>query len=203
MNKKLILFDLDGVLLDSKENMESSWSATCKEHNLNVSFDSYFSHIGRPFKDILDILNIVKNQSEIERTFNIASTELIYMVSFYDGVKNVLSQLFDNGVKTGVVTSKNTVKTEKILHLLNFPFDIVQTPNNDLEGKPAPDHILYAMSQLNVKASDTLYVGDMGVDQKAAKGAKVDYIHALWGYGECHDENTVKLRQISDLINFC
>lgn len=200
-NKKLILFDLDGVLLDSKKNMEFSWDAVCKKYNLNVEFENYFSQIGRPFKDILNILNIKERQSDIEQTFNEVSTQLIHKVSFYDGVNFVLNQLLRKKIKTGVVTSKNTTKTQKILQLLDFSFDIVQTPNDNLQGKPAPDHILYAMSKLNIKNSDVLYIGDMDVDYEAAKRANVDYAHALWGYGVCRDENTIKLEQITQLMD--
>jgi HAD superfamily hydrolase (TIGR01549 family) len=199
--KKLILFDLDGVLLDSKINMKLSWNEVCKEHNLDIAFEDYFSKIGRPFKDILDILGVKEKQSNIEKTFNDASTRLLNKVSFYDGVGFVLNKLSDRDIKTGIVTSKNTIKTQKILELIDFAFDIVQTPNNYLQGKPAPDHILYAISELNMDAADTLYIGDMDVDYETAKRAKVDYAHALWGYGICHDENIIKLKQISHLID--
>jgi HAD superfamily hydrolase (TIGR01549 family) len=202
MDKKLILFDLDGVLLDSKRNMELSWLAVCEKYDLDVKFENYFSNIGRPFKDILNILNIKERQSDIEQTFNEVSTQLIHKVGFYNGVDSVLSQLSNINIKTGIVTSKNTIKTQKILELLDFSFDIVQTPNNDLQGKPAPDHILYAMSELNIQAPDVLYIGDMDVDYEAAKRAKVDYFHALWGYGACPDENTIKLKQILNLMDF-
>jgi phosphoglycolate phosphatase-like HAD superfamily hydrolase len=40
----------------------------------------------------------------------------------------------------------------------------------------------------------------MNVDFLAAKNAQVDYIHALWGYGVCSDENTIKLKEISQLM---
>ena len=63
--KKLILFDLDGVLLNSKRNMELSWDAVCERHDVNVEFEDYFSNIGRPFKDILNILNIKANQAAL------------------------------------------------------------------------------------------------------------------------------------------
>ena len=199
--KKLILFDLDGVLLNSKRNMELSWGAVCKRHGVNIEFEDYFSNIGRPFKDILDILNINANQADIEKTFNDVSIQLIDQVEFYEGVESVLGQLANNNIKIGIVTSKNTIKTQKILDLLGFAFDIVQTPNDALKGKPAPDHILYAMSELNMNASDTLYIGDIDVDYEAAKRAHVNYSHALWGYGTCNDKNVIKLENITQLLD--
>ena len=200
MSKKLILFDLDGVLLDSKENMNLSWMAVCEKYNLNVDFMDYFSHIGRPFQNILEILNIKEKQDEIERTFNNVSSQLIDKVNIYDGVEVLLHQLMNKDIKTGIITSKETNKTQKMLALFDFTFDIVQTPNADLNGKPAPDHILYAIKQLNINASDVIYIGDMTVDYESAKRAGVDFAFASWGYGTCNDKNTIKLNNISSLM---
>ena len=99
------------------------------------------------------------------------------------------------------MTSKNTVKTNKILNLFNFKFDIVQTPDSVLRGKPAPDHLLYAMSTLNIDPQHTLYIGDMDVDYQAAKRANIDYVHASWGYGACNDGNVIKLENITQLLD--
>ena len=67
--KKLFLFDLDGVLINSKSNMKFSWEAVNEKHQLNIGFKKYFSYIGRDFKDILKNLGIKKNFKEIEKTF--------------------------------------------------------------------------------------------------------------------------------------
>ena len=56
--KKLIIFDLDGVIIDSKENMRVSWKAVNKSLNLKISFKRYFDKIGMPFEDILKKLRI-------------------------------------------------------------------------------------------------------------------------------------------------
>ena len=200
MNKKLVLFDLDGVLVDSKHNMMLSWNVVREKHNIDVKFKDYFENIGRPFSDILDILNIKENQNDIAQTYNKVSKQMIGKVSFYEGTKSVLNQLSDKRIKTGIVTSKDTSRCQFFLDLLGFELDIEQTPNEKLQGKPAPDHLLYAMSELGVSAADTIYVGDMNVDYETAKRAEVDYVHASWGYGVCSDENTIILKEISQLM---
>ena len=58
MKKKLIVFDLDGVLIDSKSNMNAAWIAVMEKHNIQVTFEEYFQLIGRPFVDILSALSI-------------------------------------------------------------------------------------------------------------------------------------------------
>ena len=81
--KKLVLFDLDGVLVDSKKNMQHSWDLTSKQFDLNVPFSRYFSFVGKPFKDILKSLRIKKNYKLIHSTFSSNSrknfNELCYM----------------------------------------------------------------------------------------------------------------------------
>ena len=59
MKKNLYIFDLDGVLIDSKENMKMSWNYVQKIF-LNQNFDAYFSQIGKPFPKILKDLKIKK-----------------------------------------------------------------------------------------------------------------------------------------------
>ena len=101
MNKKLVLFDLDGVLVDSKHNMMLSWNIVREKHNIDVKFKDYFENIGRPFSDILDILNIKENQNDIAQTYNEVSKQMIGKASFYEGTKSVLNQLADKRIKTG------------------------------------------------------------------------------------------------------
>ena len=60
IKKELILFDLDGVLIDSKKNMQFAWEAVQDEFKLNIPFESYFKFIGMPFQDILKSLKIKK-----------------------------------------------------------------------------------------------------------------------------------------------
>ena len=55
-NKKNIIFDLDGVLIDSLKNMETSWSFTNKKFSLDIPFDNYCKYIGKPFKETLKSL---------------------------------------------------------------------------------------------------------------------------------------------------
>ena len=52
-NINTILFDLDGVLFDTKKNMEKSWNDVNKNFNLKIKFEDYFSKIGVPFQKIL------------------------------------------------------------------------------------------------------------------------------------------------------
>ena len=56
---KLCLFDLDGVIIDSRSNMERSWSAVQSVFELDSPFEGYFQVIGRPFQDIMSVLDYI------------------------------------------------------------------------------------------------------------------------------------------------
>ena len=55
-----LIFDLDGVLIDSKNNMKNSWNSVRKELKVKQSFKKYFTHIGYPFEKILNKMGIKK-----------------------------------------------------------------------------------------------------------------------------------------------
>ena len=198
-NKQLILFDLDGVLIDSRENMKVAWGVVCQNHNIKISFEQYFSHIGRPFLDILNIMGIEENEKEIEKTFKISSLESLSKIAFYNNVESVLHELISNNIKIGVVTSKDSIRTKNILSRLSVPFSVVRTPDSVYRGKPAPDHLLQAVSISNLDPDQAIYIGDMMVDYEASIRARIDYAHANWGYEKNPKKGVLVLNDIIDL----
>ena len=72
---KLFIFDLDGVIFDTKSNMRASWNFVKKKYNLNIKFDDYFSLIGAPFNKILKRLKIIKNKNYIAQSYSLKSKE--------------------------------------------------------------------------------------------------------------------------------
>jgi phosphoglycolate phosphatase len=198
-NKKLILFDLDGVLIDSKKNMQIAWESVCHQHNINTEFEEYFMNIGRPFQDILHILGIDKDQQIIEKSFKSASLKYLDKVVFYDNVESVLQELVNNKLKIGIVTSKDLARTKIILSKLSNSFSVIRTPDDTFRGKPSPDHLLQAISISNEDPDNTLYIGDMLVDYQASLRAKIDYAHAKWGYQNNSESGIIKLNNMIDL----
>ena len=90
---KMIIFDLDGVLIDSKINMNISWNKLKKELNINVSFNEYFKYIGFPFKTILKKLKISQNHNKIQQQFIKNSIDNLRKIKPYTGVKTTLKVL--------------------------------------------------------------------------------------------------------------
>jgi len=185
--KKLYVFDLDGVLIDSKANMEKSFNSleTGKPfEDTTNTFPSYFKHIGKPFKDILTEMGILTDQDELMERYNKASEENGHMIKFYKGVEKHLQHLKAEGKKLAVVTSKHSGRAHAILDALDVEFDAIVCPDNEWRGKPAPDQLLIALAHCNVDPKDAVYVGDMQVDMDCADRAGVDFIYAEYGYGD-------------------
>lgn len=197
--KRLVLFDLDGVLLDSRENMRRSWQAVTRQFNIDIGFEQYFSEIGRPFAAIMERLKLSEHAVAIEATFRMASMDNLDTLRFYPGVPETLLQLKANKLNIGIVTSKDKLRTNAILAMLPVTFCSIHAPDGKIRGKPAPDHLLMAMVQAGVDPAETVYIGDMAADHEAARRAGIDYAHASWGYGEKPADGSWILSGIQDL----
>ena len=199
-NIRLVLFDLDGVLINSKSNMKFSWNKVKKKFKLKQNFDEYFKFIGLPFENILAKINITKNVANIEKEYKKNSISYFNKIKLYKNVKNTLISLKNKNIKIGIVTSKDKSRTIRIIKKLkvNF-FNIIVSPQKKLRGKPFPDQINQAIKRLNAKKIETIYVGDMFVDYLSAKNAEIDFIFANYGYGKNHNLYKKKLLNISDL----
>ena len=75
--KKLVIFDLDGVIFDSKENMRLSWNDVNRKLNLGIKFNDYFSKIGKPFETILYELKVNKKNIPKAKKF----TDIVQLIT--------------------------------------------------------------------------------------------------------------------------
>ena len=182
-NKKLILFDLDGVLIDSKKNMQISWLQVQKKFDLDVSFENYFRFVGEPFQKILKKNGINSKNKQIETLYRQTSAKFSKKIKFFKGVETSLARLKKKKLKMGIVTSKDVYRTNAIISEL-IKFDVVSPHEKRFRGKPSPDQLLYSMAKCNCDPKETIYIGDAKVDMMAAKRAKIDFIKASWGYGK-------------------
>lgn len=201
MKKKHIIFDLDGVLFDTKRNMKQSWLFVKHKYNLKVSFSEYFKNIGRPFIEILKIINIKNNLKKIEKDFFSYSKVNLQKVKMYNNVISTLKKLRDKNIKMSIVTSKKFSNAKNLLRKTNIFFSSINCPSNFIPGKPNPFLINRAIRISKISKKFSCYVGDMDVDFIAAKNAKIHYIHAAYGYGKKKKYKFV-IKNFKDLLKF-
>ena len=142
--KKLIIFDFDGVLIDSKKNMEVSWNCVQNKFNLNISFKEYRKHLGKPFKNILLSLGITNNFKKIKSCYDSASIKYINKIRPYPHVLNTLKKIVKEGKEIAIVTSKDKKRSKMIVKKLfkGINFSMIITPEKNFKSKPDPDLIL-------------------------------------------------------------
>ena len=198
--KKLYVFDLDGVLIDSLPNMKNSWGIVRLKHKIDVPFSEYEKHIGKPFGDILTAIGIHESHSSIKLTYDEASIQGDE-VKIYSDVIETLKELKRQGCKIAICTSKDIKRVNHVIEHLKLPkFDWICAPKKGLRGKPSPDQLLNTIAFCNEDPKDTVYIGDMQSDYETAQRAGVDFIHANYGYGQVTCEHSVnQIKQILSL----
>lgn len=181
--KSLVLFDLDGVLVDTRANMRAAWSAVRRELGVAASFDAYIAETGQPFPAIMHRLGIGELAEEAEAIYRTRSTLDLVSAPVYPEVAVMLNTLRSAGLRLGIVTSKDSARTAILLERLPSVFSVVRCPDGTCRGKPAPDHLLMATALAQCDPCETLYVGDMTSDAEAARRAGIDFLYAAWGFG--------------------
>ena len=83
---KTVIFDLDGVLIDSKENMRISWENVTKILSIRQNFFLYFKYVGYPFKKILEKIGIKNDINKIEKLYKKQSLKNFNKIKIIRGV---------------------------------------------------------------------------------------------------------------------
>lgn len=196
---ELMLFHLDGVLMDSLPVMRSAWEFVQTSQGVQISFESYVEHLGRPITDILALLGLHEIERFVEAQ-EAATARFSHLAQPFIGVKDALRGITAAGCRLGVVRSKSSARTAQMLERLGSPFSVVRTPDHG-RGKPSPDTLLLALVDAGTDRANALYVGDMPVDQEAARRAGLRYVHAGWGYGSPTEPLPLVLREPCELVS--
>ena len=197
---KLFLFDLDGVIFDSKKNMEKSWSEVNRKLKYNISFNKYFNEIGIPFENILKKLGINKKIKLAKKIFRNTSNKNIDLVRLYPGAKETIKELKNKGIKIGIITSKEFSRANRLLKKFKISVLTIQCPKKGIRGKPNPDLLIRALKSIKEKKKNTYYIGDTFIDYKFARNAKINFIFANYGYGKVSNKSIIRIKKISDLL---
>jgi phosphoglycolate phosphatase len=205
MNKKkfnYFIFDLDGVIFDSKKNMNLSWNSTKKKFNLNSDFSQYFKYLGLSFDEIMKKLKI-KPSISIKKFYAKKSEENMNCVKLYSGVKNFIKILEKKKIKYSIVTSKNLKRSKLLLNKFKIFPSSLHCPRSNIKSKPFPDHLLSAIKKNNFqkKKKDICYVGDTLIDYTAATRANINFVFAKYGYGKLKNK-TDAIAKFSDLKKY-
>ena len=202
-----VIFDLDGVLVDSTDVMRRAFSVAYAEvvGAGPAPFAEYNRHLGRYFPDIMRIMGL---PPAMEEPFVRESYRLAHLVPRCPGVPELLGALRERGLRLAVATGKSGPRARSLLDQLGVltMFDEVIGSDEVAHPKPAPDIVLHALELLSVTAEDAIMVGDAVTDIASARGAGVTAVAALWG--ECDEAELLAarpdevLREPDELMGF-
>jgi HAD superfamily hydrolase (TIGR01549 family) len=172
---KGVLFDLDGVLIDSARAWHRVISSSAERlSGLEVPFDRFSETFGQgPDADRAAYFPD-STASEVSRLYHECFPEHLDAVELIDGALEVLEQLRERGLRCAVVTNTPRELAQKILRSKGID-ELIDTVAGagDAPEKPVPDLIHVALSRLDLGTDEVLYVGDSNSDRGAARAAGV------------------------------
>ncbi|WP_227025935.1 HAD-IA family hydrolase [Streptomyces fodineus] len=176
-----VVFDLDGVLVDSHETMGKAFAVAYAEviGAGPAPFAEYQQYQGLYFPEIMRRMGL---PLEMEEPFVRESYRLADQVPVADGVVDLLGALRERGFRLAVATGKAGSRARSLLTTLGLIeyFDQVVGSDEVVNPKPAPDIVLRALSLLGTKPETAVMVGDARADMLSARGAGVTAVAATW-----------------------
>lgn len=188
--KKLIIFDLDGTLVNSLQDLAEAVNYALRECGYREYEISEFNMmIGHGIKNLLLTALPEKKRSEEEFKrlaplfFDHYDRNITRHTTPYSGIRELLSALHKLGYKMAIASNKYQAGTEKIAKdiFAEIPFDAVYGQREGVATKPDPQIVYDILSELGLEASDAIYVGDSAVDIQTAKSASVVNVGVSWG----------------------
>ncbi len=207
---RLVVFDVDGTLIDSQHNIvaavEDAWRA---EGMAAPQPDQIRRNIGLPLEEAIAALI-----PEADHAYHLHLTELYkqafaanrkrsdYVEPLFPGALEALDGLEDNDCLLGIATGKSRRGLDAVFerHDLAGRFVTVQTAD-DAPGKPNPGMLLRAMAETGALALRTAMIGDTWFDMQMAKNAGVRAIGVGWGYHEVRELTDAGAAKVID--GFC
>jgi len=194
--KKLIIFDMDGTLVNSSITIANAINYVRKnlgfepmdeEHILRLVND----HTINPAQTFYHAKAFDKDHEKWFAEYYTKNHESELVL--YKGIKELLIALKEKGKKLAVATNAYRGSTiESLTHLQVYDlFDAITCYDDVPQGKPHPDMLYKLLDELDVREDEAIFIGDGPRDEIAAKEAKMDYIMVDWGFTEHVDKDVV------------
>ncbi|MGN0437838.1 MAG: HAD family hydrolase [Lachnospiraceae bacterium] len=185
---KAVLFDFDYTLGDSTDGIVESTNYALE----NLGYHKHEKEeikrtIGYTLEESFFLLEPKGTQEEAglyhDYFVKKADEVMVKNTVLYPGVKEILTDLKNNGYQIGIVTTKFTYRIESIFEKYGLTGILDTIIGGDVvtKKKPDPEGIMKALGELDCEKEQVLYVGDSIVDAKCAKSANVDFAAVLTG----------------------
>jgi phosphoglycolate phosphatase len=191
MNHRAVIFDLDGTLADTLEDIADNMNRVLAERGFPVhGYDAYRYYVGNGLKNL-----VTQSLPESARTDDIVAAchdrmvagyqaNYIRKTRLYGGIPELLDALSAQQMKMAVLSNKADLLTQKICKRLleNWKFDVILGATDRFPRKPNPTSALFVSEQMDVAPANIFYLGDSDVDMKTAVAAGFYPVGAGWGF---------------------
>lgn len=182
------IFDLDGTLLNSIEDLKNSLNSVLKRYQLpEHSSSSYKDFVGNGMKVLVERA-VPKGYPEIEKIikeFLLEYEKRYYEESRpYDAIMPMLKTLNEKNIPISICTNKKQEYTDEIVKRFFSEIEFIKVVGDKFDGlnKPDPFYPLMIAEEMNLKSSDLYFVGDSDVDMQTSINAKMKGIGVSWGF---------------------
>ena len=191
MKYEAILFDLDGTLIDTVDDIGDAANRVLSNRGFPIyPISTYYQFIGEGVKVLFtralpqekrneDLINTCLKEfvEDYRRNYDVKSQP-------YDGIPEMLNALNVRGLKLAILSNKpDPITKDCVTSLLsNWDFDVVFGQRDSVPRKPNPQAALKIAKKLSISPSDFLYLGDTAIDMKTAVSAGMFPVGAAWGF---------------------
>ena len=189
MPYSVAVFDLDGTLLDTLDDLHNSVSEALCLHGLpDRTREEIRSFVGDGVEMLIrravpfgtgeeTVLTVLKDFKAIY------AQNCRLHTAPYAGIPELLAALRARGVRVAVVSNKfDAAVKELCAHYFGNAVEVAVGERPDVRKKPAPDTVFEALSALGARTSDAVYVGDSDTDVQTARNAAMDCFSVTWGF---------------------
>lgn len=189
MKISTIVFDLDGTLMDTLQDLAESTNYALREYGFpQHSIEAVRSFVGNGVRKLME--RAVPQGTENPMFEDVFRTFKEHYVAhcrdhsgLYDGIADMLQSLADSGYQLAVVSNKlQAGVTELQQSYFSSWIKVAVGERPEVRRKPAPDMVFQAIRELGADLRETVYVGDSDVDIETARQCGIPCISVLWGF---------------------
>lgn len=189
MKYKAIIWDLDGTLLNTLEDLMESVNYALSNKNMpNITLEQTRKYVGNGVARLVSLAAPAGTSDEQVKEL-LTDFRFYYdrhskdKTKPYDGILELLTDLKAKGYKMSIVSNKINVAVGQLAEEY-FPglIDVAIGETDNTPRKPAPDMIYKAIDKLGVNKQDAVFIGDSEVDVATGLNAGIDMLTVLWGF---------------------
>lgn len=184
-----LIFDLDGTLINSLEDLKDSTNYALKNFGYEEkSLEEIRNYVGDGVKKLIErALPDGINNTKFDECLDIFKTHyksnMFNKTKPYPQIIELLKELKKNNIKTGVVSNKFDIAVKEICNkYFGNLIDIAIGESENIQKKPSPNGVLKIINLHKANIKNCIYIGDSEVDIQTAKNANIKSIGVCWGY---------------------